>query len=249
MAVLAPGWFSMTTGEDQSSLMRWAMTRQRMSVGPAGGNGTTMWMGRWGKPSAPSCAAALPASSIDDAISASRRACMGNLGARFSLISPRGRTVRATQSSLRRLRKPVCAAHADTSRRTVLLTLHSASRRPRSIKPQVKLRDHPRPATRLVMDEGRELLRRAAHGIVAGALGFFSQRGIGENARDLGVELGDDRRRGAARGGGGGVGVGAAGGGGAAGGDEAEPHRVVRKIRQPRRLAERRDIGHGGGCR
>ena len=97
-----------------------------------------------------------------------------------------------------------------------------------SIKPQVKVRDHPRPAIRLVADEGGELLRRAAYGIVAGARGFFSQRGVGQNARDLGVDLGDDRRRRAAR------------------GDEAEPHRDVRKVGQPRGLAERRDIGHGG---
>src|SRR5437016_345745 len=59
-----------------------------------------------------------------------------------------------------------------------------------SIQSQVKVRDHLGPAIGLVVDEGRELLRRAAHGIVAGARGFFSQRGVGENARDLGVELG-----------------------------------------------------------
>src|SRR3984893_4548306 len=69
-----------------------------------------------------------------------------------------------------------------------------------SITSAVTLRNPPRPAIRLVVDEGRELLRRAAHGIVAGARGFFSQRGIGQNAHDLGVELVDDRRRRAARG-------------------------------------------------
>src|SRR4029077_3126242 len=40
MAVLAPGWFSITTGWPHTSLNRCASTRARMSVGPPGGNGT-----------------------------------------------------------------------------------------------------------------------------------------------------------------------------------------------------------------
>src|SRR5262249_23009487 len=49
MAVSAPGRFSITTGWPQSSLIFWAMTRERMSVGPPAGNGTTMRMVRLGK--------------------------------------------------------------------------------------------------------------------------------------------------------------------------------------------------------
>src|SRR5712691_8868070 len=58
IAVLAPGWFSTTTGWPQTSLRRWATTRVRMSVGPPAGNGTTNLIERLGKASACSCAAA-----------------------------------------------------------------------------------------------------------------------------------------------------------------------------------------------
>src|SRR5258708_33088255 len=61
MAVLAPGWFSITAGCPHTSLRRWATTRLRMSVGPPAGNGTTRRTARWGYVSAPPWAAALPA--------------------------------------------------------------------------------------------------------------------------------------------------------------------------------------------
>src|SRR5262249_14920118 len=52
-------------GCPQSSLMRWAITRARMSVGPPAGNGTTMRTARSGNDRASDtvCAAALPPAS------------------------------------------------------------------------------------------------------------------------------------------------------------------------------------------
>src|SRR5262249_11492653 len=49
MAVSAPGRFSTTTGWPKSSLIFCATIRDRMSVGPPAGNGTTMRIGRVGK--------------------------------------------------------------------------------------------------------------------------------------------------------------------------------------------------------
>src|SRR6476660_9376274 len=49
IAVLAPARFSITTGWPQCSLMRWPTKRAIRSVGPPGGNGTMMRIGRFGK--------------------------------------------------------------------------------------------------------------------------------------------------------------------------------------------------------
>src|SRR5258707_7681682 len=49
IAVLAPARFSITTGWPQCSLMRWRTKRAMRSVGPPGGNGTMMRIGRLGK--------------------------------------------------------------------------------------------------------------------------------------------------------------------------------------------------------
>src|SRR3954452_15865585 len=49
IAVLAPARFSITTGWPQCSLMRWPTKRAMRSVGPPGGNGTMMRIGRLGK--------------------------------------------------------------------------------------------------------------------------------------------------------------------------------------------------------
>src|SRR5690242_7333479 len=49
IAVLAPARFSITTGWPQRSLMRWPTKRAMRSVGPPGGNGTMIRMGRFGK--------------------------------------------------------------------------------------------------------------------------------------------------------------------------------------------------------
>src|SRR5882724_1500673 len=49
IAVLAPARFSITTGWPQCSLMRWPTNRAIRSVGPPGGNGTMMRIGRLGK--------------------------------------------------------------------------------------------------------------------------------------------------------------------------------------------------------
>src|SRR5947208_2752136 len=60
IAVLAPARFSITTGWPQCSLMRWPTKRAMRSVGPPGGNGTMMRIGRLGKFAAapgPDCAA------------------------------------------------------------------------------------------------------------------------------------------------------------------------------------------------
>ena len=48
IAVLAPARFSITTGWPQCSLMRWPTKRAMRSVGPPGGNGTMMRIGRLG---------------------------------------------------------------------------------------------------------------------------------------------------------------------------------------------------------
>src|SRR5688572_18794794 len=67
MTVSAPGRFSTTTGWPQSSFIFCAITRDRMSVGPPAGNGTTMRMVRLGYVCAcagridPSAAAPIPA--------------------------------------------------------------------------------------------------------------------------------------------------------------------------------------------
>src|SRR4051812_32013834 len=61
IAVLAPARFSITTGWPQCSLMRWPTKRAMRSVGPPGGNGTLMRIGRLGKlvaAAASGCAAA-----------------------------------------------------------------------------------------------------------------------------------------------------------------------------------------------
>src|ERR1700704_5944815 len=49
IAVLAPARFSITTGWPQCSLIRWPTKRAMRSVGPPGGNGTMMRIGRLGK--------------------------------------------------------------------------------------------------------------------------------------------------------------------------------------------------------
>ena len=76
IAVLAPARFSITTGWPQCSLMRWPTKRAMMSVGPPGGNGTMMRIGRLGKFAASDCAAAgtIAAASATAAI-ATREAC------------------------------------------------------------------------------------------------------------------------------------------------------------------------------
>jgi hypothetical protein len=70
IVVLPPGRFSTTTPTFQSWLIFCAMIRASTSVGPPGGNGTTMWIGRLGKSFAASCAAAAPRSNTIAAMSA-----------------------------------------------------------------------------------------------------------------------------------------------------------------------------------
>src|SRR3954466_7310033 len=75
IAVLAPARFSITTGWPQCSLIRWPTKRAMRSVGPPGGNGTMMRIGRLGKfAAAPrsDCAAARTAAATN-AIAASAR--------------------------------------------------------------------------------------------------------------------------------------------------------------------------------
>jgi hypothetical protein len=47
--VLAPGRFSISTGWPHASLILWPIRRATMSLGPPGGNGTMIRIGRLGK--------------------------------------------------------------------------------------------------------------------------------------------------------------------------------------------------------
>jgi hypothetical protein len=48
MVVLPPGRFSITTGWPHDAVISWPMMRASRSVGPPAGNGTTIWMVRFG---------------------------------------------------------------------------------------------------------------------------------------------------------------------------------------------------------
>src|SRR5205085_7890031 len=74
IAVLAPARFSISTGWPQRSLMRWPTKRAMRSVGPPGGNGTMMRIGRFGKfAAAPSDYAATGAVAAANATNASTK--------------------------------------------------------------------------------------------------------------------------------------------------------------------------------
>src|ERR1700716_1282801 len=90
--VLAPGRLSMMTGWPQASVIFCPIRRDTRSLGPPAGNGTTIWIGRLGKPP-PSCPCAAAPQSASVPASAPVSAIIASWACRFVTISLQRRHV------------------------------------------------------------------------------------------------------------------------------------------------------------